>query len=1445
MSIDPSFFHHSIRGLTVHNLFASPNSSAIALRSLCRSLILAVLIAFINIASLYADSGTWTSTTTGLWSDGANWSDSTVANGLGYTADFGTIDTTADVTVHIDSARTIGNLTFGDTLTSSAAGWTLGNNGNSANILTLSGGTPTITVNQLGTGKTATIGLEIAGTAGLTKMGVGTLVLSGANSYTGTTTISAGTLAYGANDVISTSGVLVDGGILSMGSYSGSVGTVTVDGGGSITGSGTLSSTGNLYIGKNGSGTLDITSGGTLKNTSSSGYIGYNSGSTGVVKIDGTDSRWTSYRSLYVGHEGNGTLTLTNGGTLWADNSGVTVGFASNSVGVMTVDGTNASSVVVNALGVGDEGDGTLNISKGGVVSTNTYGYIGISSGSTGKATVTNPNSKWTNHSKFYVGYSGDGTLDISDSGVVENTSGYVGYSSGSMGEVTVANAGSQWINSRELSVGHSGTGTLNISDSGTVSNTSGYIGYSSGSVGEVTVVGAGSRWTNSSLGYSDLYVGLDGSGILNIDDHGEVLVNGTTYVAYNPGSSGKINFDNGSLTTYMLRALSANLTGTGTINTGGFVGDVDIVFDSTSSSTFTLHDQPDQNITVNLNLDYPWGDVGVGDQGNGSLTVCNGATIKSQNGYLGNAVNSVGVARIEDTSNWTNSQQLYVGREGHGILEIVGGAKVSNFDGYIANTVGSTGNVLISGADSSWQNADLYVGNGGNGMLSIEDGGTVSNHDGTIGVNSGANGVVTIRGAQSTWNINHILRVGYSGDGTLNVGNGGTVASYSSNIGSNSGSTGEVTVGGAGSKWTISAGLSIGNVSTGTLNITDGGTVATHYNCSIGSSSGSTGIVKVAGAESTWQNDSAIFVGNEGDGELSVTGGGAVSNTRGYIGFSSNAIGVATVTGTDSLWSNSQLYVGYRGNGTLNITDDGSVIVGGATHIASGAGSSGKIAFNDGTLTTRSLYALSSQLAGTGTVYARGLVSDIDLVFDEVHALQQTLFINSQVGQDITVNLDLGNPSTNGDLGIGWKDNCSLTICDGIQVNSQLGYVGYSASMAQATVSGAGSKWINSEDLYIGISGNGMLHINDGAAVSNDDAFIGYGSGSTGIVGVSGAGSKWTNDNLYIGREGNGVLNIANGGTVSAFHSYVGYGTSTGMVTVNGAGSRWTGGYLDIGPWSTSGSGIVSITAGGAVAMNEVSVQTNSQSLLAIDVGNGSSLTVENGTGSISNNGIVRIIAGAKPPANTAYSPISAGTWNGSGTYQAVGGKWNTATHVFTVSDMVPGTSAQQVAIDLTTKQRILVDDIGDGKTGWSVGASFLEASSSTPLTFTATAISGITLSDLETLAVGQSVLSGWEFLADNYIVSSANPVYLSLMVGSGWSTDDFDLWHYATETGWETYTAADLTYDGTYASFTTTSFSGYAVSAVVPEPSSLILFGIGVFGLFAYFGRRRKWTL
>ncbi len=145
-------------------------------------------------------------------------------------------------------------------------------------------------------------GASTATTGALIKNGAGTLTLSGANLYTGLTTVSAGTLAYGANNVLSTGAVTVNGAtaVLDLSSnQSDSVGTVTLAGGGSITGSGTstLTSTGSFAM-QSGSvsailgGTgiaLNKTTAGTVTLTSANSYTGATTISAGTL-VAGTNS---------------------------------------------------------------------------------------------------------------------------------------------------------------------------------------------------------------------------------------------------------------------------------------------------------------------------------------------------------------------------------------------------------------------------------------------------------------------------------------------------------------------------------------------------------------------------------------------------------------------------------------------------------------------------------------------------------------------------------------------------------------------------------------------------------------------------------------------------------------------------------------------------------------------------------------------------------------------------------------------------------------------------------------------------------------------------------------------------------------------------------------------------------------------------------------------------
>ncbi|NQU24377.1 MAG: hypothetical protein HQ567_24100, partial [Candidatus Nealsonbacteria bacterium] len=513
----------------------------------------------------------------------------------------------------------------------------------------------------------------------------------------------------------------------------------------------------------------------------------------------------------------------------------------------------------------------------------------------------------------------------------------------------------------------------------------------------------------------------------------------------------------------------------------------------------------------------------------------------------------SGGVAPV-NAGDWNSETSGYVGQYADGELEINGGSGLQSYSGRIGYRSDSTGMVTIDGAGSTWVSSQyLYVGDSGSGTLNVTGGAVVSG----------------------------ILEVGRAGSGTLHVTSGAAVSSTRGYIGRLSNSMGVVTVDGAGSTWIDNEILYVGNSGNGTLNITGGAVVSSSHGY-IGENFGSTSVVTVDGAGSTWTNSDNLYVGRFGNGTLNIASGGEVSSSVGYVGRRSGSTGVVAVDGDGAMWTNgSDLYVGHSGSGTLSISNGANVSTVGSTHVAYEAGSTGLIQFGtgSGTLMTGSLLASPTQLAGTGTVNTRGLVSDVELVFDSTAGLTQTLVFNSQPNQNVALHLDMaGDPTSNGPLGAGWEGHGSLAIQDGLSVNSTLGYIGYhSGSTGAVTVDG--SNWANSDDLYVGHSGSGTLHITGGAAVSNSVGYVGYDSGSTGAVMVDGAGSTWSNSgDLYVGYKGGGTLDISGGAVVSiAGATHVTYEPSvTGSINFGTGSGMLTTGALCASPTQLSGTGTI-----------------------------------------------------------------------------------------------------------------------------------------------------------------------------------------------------------------------------------------------------------------------------
>jgi T5SS/PEP-CTERM-associated repeat protein len=387
-------------------------------------------------------------------------------------------------------------------------------------------------------------------------------------------------------------------------------------------------------------------------------------------------------------------------------------------------------------------------------------------------------------------------------------------------------------------------------------------------------------------------------------------------------------------------------------------------------------------------------------------------------------------------------------------------------------------------------------------------------------------------------------------------------------------------------------------------------------------------------------------------------------------------------------------------------------------------------------------------------------------------------------------------------------------------------------------TVRGARSTWDTSgSSLHV----EGRLNIIDGGAVTSGYASIYPFSGTIGTT-VSGLGSSWTTSGLMIGGYSGascGVLNVVNGGKVvnSSFADIGGDLGVEGFVRVNGAGSSWNNTAaegLSVGLWS--GRGTMTVTGGGTVTASTASI--GSTSLVSIDVSHGSTLNLGSGVGALTNDGIIRVCADANAPTGD-YTPIlAAAAWSGAGSCQPLGGVWNATSHVLSVFESMTGAAGNPVTIDdLRYAQRILVSDSGPGRTGWTVGAGFAPTTDMKSLSLTATVMdASLTQGLANKLALGQVLCSAWDFSASGY--TSGDPVYLSFGIGAGRKWSDLHVWH-RDASGWTEFLPNDLNYDGTYASFTASGFSGYAIS--VPEPGSLSLLGAICLILLAYRTRRR----
>jgi fibronectin-binding autotransporter adhesin len=300
--------------------------------------------------------------------------------------------------------------------------------------------------------------ISSSGSVTMNSSGAGALTLAGANSYTGGTILTAGTLQLsGSGTLGSTSGALtVNGGTLNLNGTSQGVGNLTGSGGTILNNStatnvtltiGNGNGTGGNYAGviadhTSGTGTVALTKTGTGTITLSGGnsYTGATTVSAGVLNIQNTTGLGTTA----------GGTTVSSGATLQLQNN-ITVGAEA-----LTISGTGASGqngALVNISGTNNYGglltlgaaatissdSGTLNLTNGGTITGATFGLtlkgssdgtissiVGTTTGTltklgTGTWTLSGANTYTGTTTVGSSGGADGGTLKLSGSGTISN----------------------------------------------------------------------------------------------------------------------------------------------------------------------------------------------------------------------------------------------------------------------------------------------------------------------------------------------------------------------------------------------------------------------------------------------------------------------------------------------------------------------------------------------------------------------------------------------------------------------------------------------------------------------------------------------------------------------------------------------------------------------------------------------------------------------------------------------------------------------------------------------------------------------------------------------------------------------------------------------------------------------------------------------------------------
>ncbi|MGO4322607.1 autotransporter-associated beta strand repeat-containing protein [Pseudomonas sp. KB_12] len=1034
-------------------------------------------------------------------------------------------------TVTLGTPITVHNLTFQST------GYTL-----NGSTLTLGGITPTITV----TGA-ATINSILAGSAGLTKAGTGTLSLNGANTFSGGVVVNAGGLTLNGDSALGAAG-----------------NGVTIAGGTS------LSSTGALATSRN----ITLTSGSVLLSGAGVGSARF-TGAGGLRLNSGVSL--TNAASTYTGATifGNG-----NGGS-FSFNSIADLGVASSlgaattvANGTITLGSGGGVGATLSYTGSGSSSNRNWQLNAAGTVAPLTFRNIG-----TGALTLTG-NMVVAGGSTYGTNFNAN-SADMSLLGIISGN-GLVSYTGSAGRTITLGN-----VNTYTTATGINGVTVRagSFKDIGTASSFgAGAVGNAIGITnGAVTYTGAGDS-SNRTWGLNGGAINNDGTGALALSGTLALTNTGTlggSYVGTDNLFSGVISGTGGlaksDASTWVVSGANT-YTGSTTVNGGTLRAGSTTAFGATSgvavNSGGTL-DLNDLNITVRSLA----GTGGTVDLGSGTLTLNDAAGISTA--YAGNVTGSGGLVKTGASTQTLTGTNTYTGATtiNGGTLRLDYGAATAPTSNIIssASTLNMGGGVLNAIGAAGEANTQTFNG------LSVTGG------NNTIGATSGTGGSMAL-------NLGAITRT--SGLVNFNLPGSGNLTTTNSTLGgwaTVNGTNYAKVVGGNILAFTTADYVNKDNASTWLNNeiLSDaGGTANSPYSGTVSGSKQIGGLQYTAaanstvtvGAGNTLGVDGTIIVApSVGATNQTITGGSLTGTSGGgVLGIQQNGTGNFTIA-SQIVDNGGSIGFTKAGTGLVTLTNANNTHTG-ATTVSQGILSVGNIT-NGGTASGigASSAASSNLFLGGSTLRYTGLTTTSDRGFTiaksgailgstvDVTSAASNLSLNGLVTSTDGANFTKTGAGTL-TLGNAGNDYTGITSVTG-------GTLAVNTLAAGGLVSGIGASSNASGNLIL--NGGTLDYL--GGTTSTDRGFTlgtpGAG-GSVGAIGVSNAATTLTVSGTAVGddgfrKDGAGTLvlsgtNTYSGGT-SVTAGTLRAGSTTAFGSTNNNLSVASGATADLNGFNTS----------------------------------------------------------------------------------------------------------------------------------------------------------------------------------------------------------------------------------------------------------------------------------